>query len=141
MTKRQLLSLLSLTLLLLAACTTGYSAAEDAAAQAPPSATISSPDGRIVVTVTTNERAEPHYSVRFNNQYVIRDSRLGLRFAEQAGFDQGFVLSAQRSASHDASWEQPWGERRVIRDRHNELAVSFSASQPERRPTRGSDRC
>ncbi len=30
----------------------------------------------------------------------------------------------------DLRWEQPWGEQRVIRDRHNALTVTLSGSDP-----------
>ncbi|WP_204319805.1 glycoside hydrolase family 97 N-terminal domain-containing protein, partial [Klebsiella pneumoniae] len=35
------------------------------------------------------------------------------------------ITDARRSAS-DTSWEQPWGEQRLIRDNHAELTVTIA---------------
>ena len=54
---------------------------------------------------------------------------LGLRFQSQPAFDDGFRVADTATSSHDATWEQPWGERRYVRDRHNELLVKFEAAR------------
>ncbi|HEX7062157.1 MAG TPA: glycoside hydrolase family 97 protein [Woeseiaceae bacterium] len=97
-------------------------------------AEVRSPDGRIAVTVTTHEDGSPWYSVRYRGEEVVQDSRLGLRFREQHAFDDGFRIADTHTASVDTVWEQPWGERRLVTDEHNELLVSFeSADERERR--------
>ncbi len=97
----------------------------------PPSdeqAMVTSPNGEIVVTVTHNPRAEPIYRVHYRNQAVVRDSRLGLRFLNRSDFDRGFKISTATTAKRSAkTWEQPWGERRLVRDQHNELIVTYAA--------------
>jgi alpha-glucosidase len=46
-----------------------------------------------------------------------------LRFREQSGFDSGFDITEVVLASHDGTWEQPWGERRLVRDFYNQLLL------------------
>ena len=36
-----------------------------------------------------------------------------------------FRIDGAEKASGDATWELPWGERRFVRDHHNELLVRF----------------
>jgi alpha-glucosidase len=45
-------------------------------------------------------------------------------------------LKAQESRSHDETWEQPWGEWRQVRDRHQELALTFQERDKLRRTMR-----
>jgi len=42
---------------------------------------------------------------------------------------RGIAIIASTRAISDTTWEQPWGERRLVRDQHNELAVTFAATQ------------
>ena len=95
---------------------------------------VASPDGRIVFDIVANSDGVPAYSLGFNGEPVIVESRLGLRFASHASLDAGLRVAGTSRSSRDSIWEQPWGERRFIRDHYNELLVSFvSASDPERR--------
>lgn len=87
-------------------------------------AEVSSPDGRISFLVWS-ENGTPRYSVMFDAVEVVRSSRLGFRFLAAAPLETGLTLSAVRSSGSDTSWEQPWGERRIVRDHHNELVASF----------------
>jgi alpha-glucosidase len=96
---------------------------------------VTSPDGRIVVTVS-DEGGIPRYSASFEGREAVGASRLGLMFLDHHGFDRELAITGTTSASHDATWEQPWGERRLVRDHHEELAVTFVArTGPERRVT------
>lgn len=86
---------------------------------------VSSPDNAISLTFTDdNELAQ--YSVKFNGKTLISDSKLGFTFAEAAPLYRDFKVSEVSRTNVDTSWEQPWGEERVIRDQHNELLVKFS---------------
>jgi alpha-glucosidase len=97
------------------------------------SAELLSPDGNIAFSVNVHGNGSPHYSVMYRDEIVIADSRLGMRFQLQHGFDSGFRIAGTREESRDTEWEQPWGERRIVVDRHNELLVEFEASHPPAR--------
>ena len=99
------------------------------------SLTLASPDGKITVTVS-DDGGQATYAVTYDGKRVIAPSRMGLLFAEHHGFERGLVIAGQARTSKDASWEQPWGERRLVRDQHNELAVTFRPSEgPDRQMT------
>ena len=87
--------------------------------------TVSSPDGRIVATLEANGEGTPTYSVSFDGAPVITDSTIGFTFTDADPMRRGFVVVEELTRSADTQWEQPWGERRLIADRHNELAVTF----------------
>ncbi len=97
--------------------------------------TLASPDGKITVTVK-DDGGQATYAVDYNGKQVIAPSKMGLLFADHHGFERGLVIAASTRDASDTTWEQPWGERRLVRDQHNELAVTFRASEgPDRQMT------
>ena len=99
------------------------------------SLTLASPDGRITVTVS-DDQGQATYAVSFEGEQVIAPSKLGMLFADHHGFERGLAIAGSARASQDTTWEQPWGERRLVRDQHNELAVTFKpADAPDRQMT------
>lgn len=96
---------------------------------------VTSPDGKIIVTVK-DDGGQASYAVSFEGKQVIAPSKLGMLFAEHHGFDRGLAIAGSTRAAQDTTWEQPWGERRLVRDQHNELAVTFKpADGPDRQMT------
>ena len=96
---------------------------------------VASPDGRIVVTLS-DEGGAASYALSFDGREAIGKSKLGLMFLDHHGFDKGLAITATTRRAHDATWEQPWGERRLVRDHHNEMAVTFAATTgPQRHMT------
>jgi alpha-glucosidase len=89
--------------------------------------TLASPDGKITVTIS-DDAGLATYAVNYDGEGVIAPSRLGMLFAEHHGFERDLAITASARTAQDTTWEQPWGERRVVRDQHNELAVTFAAT-------------
>jgi alpha-glucosidase len=89
-------------------------------------ARVDSPNGRIRFSLVIDRFGTPRYTVRHSGETLVQDSRLGLRFESQAAFERGLTLTGTETASHDDTWEQPWGERRLVRDHHNELLLRFA---------------
>jgi len=87
--------------------------------------TVQSPDGHISVSIDLEADGRPVYSVAHRGETVVGASALGFRFREGPSFDAGMTIAAATRSTSDAAWEQPWGERRLVRDRYNELVVSF----------------
>ena len=83
-----------------------------------------SPDKRLELCVSV-VNGEALYEVKRGDVTVIAPSRLGLRFAGEADPRFTAVGNAKRF-SVDTTWEQPWGEQRLIRDNHNELSVTLA---------------
>jgi len=95
-------------------------------------ASVHSPDGKIVFTLVADAAGALHYSVTYADEVVVADSRLGLRFEKQPAFDGGLMLTGSSGSGRDETWEQPWGERRLVRDRHEELLLNFSDGEGRR---------
>jgi alpha-glucosidase len=94
---------------------------------------VASPDGGIEITTFTNTYGEPMYEVSFGGETAIEPSRLGMRFAAHGQFKNGLVVEEKSRSSKDETWEQPWGERRFVRDNHNEMVVTFRDAEDEAR--------
>ncbi|MGI9234816.1 MAG: glycoside hydrolase family 97 protein [Woeseiaceae bacterium] len=95
-----------------------------------------SPDGQIVVEIDLNAKGQPQYSVRYGGEIVIAASLLGMRFEQHASIEDSLRLIDVERRSSDSTWEQPWGERRYVRDDYNELLVTFDATVPPARHAR-----
>ena len=86
-------------------------------------ATADSPDHALSVKVFVSGEGRLSYEVDRKGAVVIAPSRLGFLLANARELDGHFSLEGQETSSHDDTWEQPWGERRYIRDHYNELRV------------------
>ena len=107
-----------LVLALMAFCTPAF-------AQTPPPAavTVSSPDGTLAISVTTDGDGRPSYAVTRSGQPVIAPSRLGFILTDAPKLERNLVVTAEAPTDHDDTWEQPWGERRFTRNQYRELRV------------------
>lgn len=104
-----------------------------AAAPAAAQETVSSPDGRIVVTIDVTGEGRPGYRIDRNGTPVLARSALGFLLSDQDKLDRRLAIVSAERASHDDTWEQPWGERRFVRDHHNQLTVHFEENSDEKR--------
>ena len=113
---RKLLSFFSI-ILLLSGC------AEESKKQEQTSASITSPNGNLEVQFQLDNNGKPFYLVKKNNTTVIDTSYLGLKFKNQSALTQNFKITEVTTTEADETWEQPWGEQRVIRDHHKQLQL------------------
>jgi alpha-glucosidase len=108
-------------------------AAAQGVAQAPSGsqivATGNSPSGTIHVDVTLNPEGRVGYMISRLGKPVIDESRLGFLFTDAPEMLRNFALAGQSTRSFDQTWEEPWGEYRTIRNRYNELTVSFDETK------------
>jgi alpha-glucosidase len=91
-------------------------------------AQLVSPSSGLKLIIDVDEAGRPVYAVSLDGEAVILESRLGLRFAKGRDFDAGMRMASVRHSSVDTTWEQPWGERRAVHDRHHELLVEFRSA-------------
>ncbi|WP_449301902.1 glycoside hydrolase family 97 protein [Pseudoxanthomonas mexicana] len=96
-----------------------------AAAHAAPGPRVASPDGTIVVELATDNDGRPAYAVSRKGQPVIASSRLGFLLLDAPKFERNIEIVQPRTRPFDETWEQPWGERRSIRNHYNELTVTL----------------
>lgn len=93
---------------------------------------ITSPDGNIAFFISNNDKNWLIYSVTFRDEAVVSESRLGLRFRTQERLDSDLKFLGASRQSSDQIWEQPWGERRQVRDHYNELLVQLEGAGKQR---------
>lgn len=102
---------------------------------------ITSPDGDNLVSFELKtllqlylpgERA--YNRISYKGRSVLADSQLGLDFKDLPPLDQGFEIVGAKRHSHDSSWKNEFGAKRIVCDNYNELIVSLREhSSPGRR--------
>ena len=102
-------------------------------ALAAPPVRVSSPDGRIVVELDSDPDGRPTYAVQRDGKPLLAPSRLGFLLVDTPKLDRAIAVTAPRTRSFDETWEQPWGERRRIRNHYNELRVTLAENAKPRR--------
>jgi alpha-glucosidase len=94
---------------------------------------VASPDGSLKVELDLNGEGRLAYRVFHKGKPLVADSRLGFILRNDRQFLRGLKLDAQSSRNFDETWEQPWGERRYVRNRYNELRADFVEGDRDRR--------
>jgi len=94
-------------------------------------ATAASPGGVLSVEVQIDPMGKLGYDVKRKGKEVIGLSRLGFNLANAPKLDGNFKLVDKRVSDHDDTWEQPWGERRYVRNHYRELRVEVAQDTAE----------
>ena len=106
-------------------------------------ASVSSPNGNIVLKFTLSELGQPVYEVTYKNRPVIKPSHLGLELAKDKHASlglrehdllDGFSIEKEETATFDETWRPVWGETATIRNHYNEYAVTLSQKWLDRLP-------
>ncbi|MDY6922414.1 MAG: glycoside hydrolase family 97 protein [Pseudomonadota bacterium] len=102
-------------------------AAQDAVPTGPQpgAASAASPDGVLSVELTADKDGFVAYAVSRLGRPVIAPSRLGFLLTDARKLERAFGILSQTVTSHDDTWEQPWGERRFVRNRYTQLRVEL----------------
>ncbi len=88
-------------------------------------AVVRSPNGSIEVQMRTDGDGRPEYAIRRRGKPLVNWSRLGFILADAPKLERNFKIGAVATRSFDDTWEQPWGERRYVRDHGNEMRVAL----------------
>jgi alpha-glucosidase len=104
-----------------------------AEALAQPAARVVSPGNVLAVELNTDGDGRAHYSVSRLGEPVIAPSRLGFILVDAPKLERNFAIGEPRMRSADDTWEQPWGERRFVRNRYNEMRVTLTERSGPRR--------
>jgi alpha-glucosidase len=99
---------------------------------------LKSPDGKVIIEFDLKDIGDqpscPTYTVKYNDQLVIADSRLGFTIKDAAPLEAGFEIVAVSRTSHDSTYSPVYAERKIIRDNYNQLVVELKEiHQPYRR--------
>jgi alpha-glucosidase len=92
------------------------------------SASISSPDGQILMKITLRERIEPYppgkrlyYSIVFKGREILVDSPLGMDFKDTLPLARNLVLTRKEEKTVNEKWQAVHGKSRNILNLCNEL--------------------
>jgi len=92
-----------------------------------------SPGNVLSVEVQIDPSGKLAYDIKRRGKEVIKPSRLGFNLANAYKLDGGFSLRDSRVSEHDDTWEQPWGERRYVRNHYRELRVEVEQKERGKR--------
>ncbi|MXP45574.1 glycoside hydrolase family 97 protein [Allopontixanthobacter sediminis] len=84
-----------------------------------------SPEGTVCFVLTTENQVAT-YRVERGGEDVIAPSRLGFMLRGAGKWEHGMTLGEPTRRSHRETWEQPWGESRLVTDHYNEIAVPIT---------------
>lgn len=71
----------------------------------------------------------PTYSVVRGGEVIVAPSRLGLKLKAEPSLDGDFRIIRTDFDPHDETWEQPWGEKRLIRNHYHGFRVELARRQ------------
>ena len=102
---------------------------------------VTSPDGNLVATFRLADGGVPTYSLTYKGKEVVKPSRLGFEFVDNAykthgtycnvperpiySMREGFSMVGSENGSFDETWTPVWGENSKIRNHYNELLVKL----------------
>jgi alpha-glucosidase len=88
---------------------------------------IASPNGKIILSIGADGEGIPTWSVKRGSEAIISPSRLGFNLTDKDPMRRNFKVESQSiPVLVTQDWELPWGERKVVADRHNEATVVFA---------------
>jgi len=84
---------------------------------------ITSPNNSLSAVISL-DGGVPYYSLTFNGTLIIDNSRLGINTDKFLLSDNLKVIKAN-TRSQNNSWDQVWGEQKIVNDNHNELELTL----------------
>lgn len=90
---------------------------------------LTSPNGKLQINFYLRPDGEPGYITTYNNKPVIDSSRLGYLVNGETSLDNNFEVAGTVLTTVDTTWEQPWGEQRLIQNNYNELKVELAGKK------------
>ena len=86
--------------------------------------TMTSPDGRLQMTLYMDEQGTPFYALEYQEHDVILPSSLGFELS-CGSFHDGFEVHRIDTLTCDEVWEPVWGEEDRIRNHYKEAAIDL----------------
>lgn len=105
-------------------------------ARTPASIAVSSPNDKIVVTISIKEKLEPYpegqrlyYNVQYNDRELLLDSPFGLDFKHQPPLAKNLQITSQHQQTINETWQRVWGRNKNVVNHCNELHMKLEESQ------------
>jgi len=86
---------------------------------------LNSPNQTLSLELIRTNDGQIAYRIMHKSEELIGPSRLGFILADAPKLDRRFEFLSSATANKDETWEQPWGENRLVRDHHNSLTAWF----------------
>ena len=96
--------------------------------------TMSSPAGKLEMTLSIDENGTPLYALEYQGSAVILPSSLGFDLS-CGSFRDGFEVQSVDTLSFDEIWEPVWGEEERIRNHYKEAAIGLVQTSSGREMT------
>ena len=87
---------------------------------------ISSPNKKIRLSFNIDNDGFMSYNIKVNDSVFIDDSQLGFEAKDGLNLKNSFEIIKTEFSSKDETWEQIWGENKVVRNHYNEMAVHLA---------------
>ncbi len=84
---------------------------------------LRSPDGRLAIYIS--DSAGLRYQVECYGHLILQPSQLGLEFQDGTRLGPAARVTKTTTVRHDRTWENPLGQRRLVRDHWRELRLSL----------------
>jgi hypothetical protein len=75
----------------------------------------------------------PMYSVSYDQEAVIKPSRLGIKILNETGLDSDFMVIGTEKKSIDEQWKPVWGEVSTIRDHYEQVTIHLKQQSGPKR--------
>jgi glucan 1,4-alpha-glucosidase len=95
---------------------------------------LHSPNGQLVMNFSLLPNGTPQYELSYKNKLVINPSTMGFELKDDSkSLQTDFTVTDTKTTSHDSNWQPVWGEVKTIRDHYNELAVTLTQKETNRK--------
>jgi alpha-glucosidase len=95
--------------------------------------TIASPDGRLAVTLATNNDGQPTYTLSVASRTVVAPSPLGLEFEHYAKLSNGLRTTAVEATRGEDRYTLRAGKVAAVADRYNQIVVHMAEAEGKHR--------
>jgi alpha-glucosidase len=85
---------------------------------------VRSPDGKISV-IFEIINGQPFYSVSKDGKQILLPSKLGFHFKDMSPLEDHMEITHSESKSFNETWEQVWGESRLVENKYDEISIGL----------------
>jgi alpha-glucosidase len=97
-----------------------------------PNKTITSPNEKIALSFWI-ESGNPYYSISFDDKTIIEKSALGIVLEGNDTLSRNVEIVSDAFDSFDETWEQPWGQKKSVRENYNQYQVNLKETEVDGR--------
>ncbi len=94
--------------------------------------TITSPNEKIALSFWI-ESGNPYYSISFDDKTIIEKSALGIVLEGNDTLSRNVEIVSDAFDSFDETWEQPWGQKKSVRENYNQYKVNLKETEADGR--------